>query len=322
LEQLENFMMTDKPTYEELEKEYLERKQIEEALQKDEETFRDLFNNAGDAIFIRKKEGRFLEVNQVACDRYGYSRKEFLQMGPKDLDTPGHSERIPERTKSILQKGHHIFETVHMTKDKKIIPVEISSRTIGFNGQNAIISIVRDITERKRTEGALRESEERFRGTFEQAAIGIAHVLPEGDFLRINKGFCDIVGYTTEEMLKLTFQDITHPDDLDIDLGYVRQMLSGEIQTYSMEKRYFKKNGSIVWINLTVSLIRKSSGEPKYFISAVENITKQKQTGQALQKAHDELKERTIDLEIKRKGLEELNTAMRVLLKKRENDKT
>jgi len=123
-------------------------------------------------------------------------------------------------------------------------------------------------------------------------------------------------------MLKLTFQDITHPDDLDIDLGYVRQMLSGEIQTYSMEKRYFKKNGSIVWINLTVSLIRKSSGEPKYFISAVENITKQKQTGQALQKAHDELKERSIDLEIKRKGLEELNTAMRVLLKKRENDKT
>ncbi len=157
-----------------------------------------------------------------------------------------------------------------------------------------------DITDRKRWEEELKESEERFRSTFEQAAIGIAHLSPEGDFIRINKRFCDLVGYTKKEMLKLTFQDITHPEDLDIDLEYARQILSGEIQTYSMEKRYFKKNGSIVWVNLTVSLVRKSSGEPKYFISAVENINKQKQAEQALKNAHDKLehrvKERTRDL--------------------------
>ena len=149
-------------------------------------------------------------------------------------------------------------------------------------------------------EEVLKESEERFRSTFEHAAIGIAHVSPEGHFIRINQRFCDITGYTKEEMLKLTFQDITHPDDLDIDIEYVREMLSGEILTYSMEKRYFKKNGSIVWVNLTVSLVRKSSGEPKYFISAVENITKQKQAEQVSKVAHDKLehrvKERTQEL--------------------------
>ena len=155
-----------------------------------------------------------------------------------------------------------------------------------------VVEISRDITEKNKINVALRESEERFRDTFEQAAIGIAHVSPEGDFLRINQRFCDIVEYTKEEMLKHTFQDITHPDDLDIDLEYVRQMLSGKIQTYSMEKRYFKKNGSIVWVNLTVSLVRKSSGESKYFISAVENITKQKQAEQALKLAHDKLEHR------------------------------
>ncbi len=178
-----------------------------------------------------------------------------------------------------------------------------------------------DITERKRLEEVLKENEERFRSTFEQAAIGIAHVSPEGHFLRVNQRFCDIVGYTNEEMLAHTFHDITHPDDLNNDLEFVRQVISGEIQTYSMEKRYFKKNGSIIWVNLTVSLVCKSSGEPKYFISAIENITKQKQAEKALQKAHDEMKKQTIELEIKTKNLVELNTAMEVLLKKRKEDK-
>ncbi len=138
----------------------------------------------------------------------------------------------------------------------------------------------------------LRESEERFRSTFEQAAVGIAHVALDGRFLRINQRFCDIVEYTPKEMLAHTFQDITYPDDLDADLEYVHQVLSGEIQTYSLEKRYFKKNGSIVWVNLTVSLVRESSGEPKHFIGVVEDITERKQIEKELQKAHDELERR------------------------------
>ncbi|MBW1608065.1 MAG: PAS domain S-box protein, partial [Deltaproteobacteria bacterium] len=160
-----------------------------------------------------------------------------------------------------------------------------------------------DITKRKRMEDVLKENEERFRSTFEQAAIGIAHVSTEGRFLRVNQHFCDMVGYKLEEMLKHNFQEITHQDDLDADLEYVRRLLTGEIQTYSMEKRYFKKNGSSVWVNLTVSLVRKISGEPKYFISAVKDITKTKDAETALQKAHDELKKKAVELEMKTKSL-------------------
>ena len=134
----------------------------------------------------------------------------------------------------------------------------------------------KNIETRKQSEQALRDSEERFRATFSQAAVGIAHVAPDGKFLRINQKFCDIVGYTQEELLRRTFQDITHPDDLDADLVFVRQVLAGEIPTYSMEKRYFRKDGSIAWVNLTVSLVRDEQGAPKYFISVTEDISERK----------------------------------------------
>jgi PAS domain S-box-containing protein len=135
----------------------------------------------------------------------------------------------------------------------------------------------------------LQESEERFRATFEQAAVGVAHVSLEGRFLRVNQKFSDIVGYTHQEMLEVTFQDITHSDDLALDLDNVNQLLAGELPTYSMEKRYFHKNGSIVWINLTVSLLRKSTGEPDYFIAVIEEISDKKAAEQRIQESEENL---------------------------------
>ncbi|WP_176957789.1 PAS domain S-box protein [Mariprofundus sp. KV] len=141
----------------------------------------------------------------------------------------------------------------------------------------------------------LLESETRFAATFAEAAIGLAHVAPDGSWIRVNQALCDIVGYSNDELLKLTFQDITHPDDLNADLHFVEQMLSGEIHQYSMEKRYFRKDGSTVWINLTVSLVRKESGEADYFISAVEDISRRKALDALVGQSKDEL-ERFFDL--------------------------
>jgi two-component system sensor histidine kinase UhpB len=101
-------------------------------------------------------------------------------------------------------------------------------------------------------ESILRESEERFRKTFEQAAVGIAHVAPDGQFLRINQKFCDIIGYTKDEMVTHTFQDITHPDDLATDLNNFQLLVGQDIDIYTVEKRYLQKNKTIVWVNLTV----------------------------------------------------------------------
>ncbi len=137
-------------------------------------------------------------------------------------------------------------------------------------------SLQTEISERQRIEEALRESEQRFRAAFHQAAVGIAHVAIDGSWLLVNQKLCDILGYTLEELQLLTFQDITHADDLNTNLKYVEQVLADNIQTYSMEKRYFRKDNSIIWVNLTVSLVRESSGEPKYFISVVEDISERK----------------------------------------------
>ncbi|HEY6402469.1 MAG TPA: PAS domain S-box protein, partial [Blastocatellia bacterium] len=132
---------------------------------------------------------------------------------------------------------------------------------------------------------ALREGEARFRAIFENAAVGIARVGPDGRWLEVNQRLCDIVGYSREELMTKSFADITHPDDLDQDVKEVRRMLAGEVDTYSMEKRYFRKGGSVVWVNLTVSMTRKTDGSPDYFISIVEDITARKQ---AEEKLHDQ----------------------------------
>ena len=133
------------------------------------------------------------------------------------------------------------------------------------------------------TVGALRESEQRFRKTFELAGAGIVQVSLDGRFTRVNQRFCDIVGYTQDEMLELRFQDITHPDDIEADLANVRRILDGEIATYSMEKRYLRKDSSIVWVSLTVSLVRDRPGDPSYFIAVVEDTTERKHAELAVQ---------------------------------------
>ena len=134
------------------------------------------------------------------------------------------------------------------------------------------------------------DSEQRFRATFEQAAVGIAHVSLEGCFLRINQKFCEIVGYTPDEMLDLTFQEITYPVDLDEDVTHINELLAGEIDTYSMEKRYIHKNGELVWIHLTVSLIRNKIGQPQWFVSVIKDITERKQTEVALKVSEEKFR--------------------------------
>lgn len=137
----------------------------------------------------------------------------------------------------------------------------------------------------------LSESEKRFRSTFEQAAVGIAHVNPDGQIMRINQKFCDIVGYSNQELKALSFRDITHPDDLEEDNMAVNQLLTGEREWYSIEKRYIRKSEEITWVNLTVSLIRDVEGNPDYFVSVIENIDSRKQMETALRTSEKNLLE-------------------------------
>ncbi len=140
----------------------------------------------------------------------------------------------------------------------------------------------------------LEMNEARYHAVFDQAAVGIARVSPEGAWLEVNQKLCDIVGYSRQELLSRSFQDITHPEDLNRDLEYTKELLAGKRQTYSMEKRYFNKNGDLVWINLTASLVRNEYGQAEHFIAVIEDINERKSTEQALA-ARENFITRTLD---------------------------
>jgi PAS domain S-box-containing protein len=152
------------------------------------------------------------------------------------------------------------------------------------------LELRRALNEEKRNQEELRQNAERLRLTFDHAAIGMAEVSLEGRFQKVNRALCALVGYPREELLDLTFQNITHPEDLITDLNHVRRMLTGKVKTYQMEKRYLHKLGHEVWIQLNVALVRDSRRRPLYFISQIQDISARKQTQLALKDCQKRLR--------------------------------
>jgi PAS domain S-box-containing protein len=129
-----------------------------------------------------------------------------------------------------------------------------------------------------------------FQNAFNHAAIGMALVAPDGHWLRVNSSLCELIGYTEDDLLKIRFQDVTHPDDLDLDLENVGKLLRGEILNYQMEKRYLRKDGTIAWVLLSVSLVSDKKGHPHFFISQIQDISARKEGEQKLLQATAEIK--------------------------------
>lgn len=155
---------------------------------------------------------------------------------------------------------------------------------------DGILVVATDISHLKRAEAELQESEERFRQAFENAPIGLALVSPEGKWLRVNAALARLLGYTAQELLATDFQTLTHPEDLSADLEQVGHVLAGTLKSYQMDKRYFHKTGRIVWVRLSVSLVRSPrSGQPLYFISQIEDITQKRRAEAQLEQRNDDL---------------------------------
>jgi PAS domain S-box-containing protein len=213
---------------------------------------------------------------------FGYPEDEIVGADPFKLILS--SER-GDVDAAIEHRGELVNETLGVRADGGLFPVELRGRAVTFQDRPARLVRIRDLTRRRQVQATLNASEERFRATFEQAAVGIAHVAVDGSFLRVNQVLCDLLGYPRDELLERTFQAITHPDDLNADLELVNQVLAGRRENYAMEKRYLRKNSSVVWANLTVSLIRDAEGDPAYFISIVQDITDRKAMEETLRQA-------------------------------------
>jgi PAS domain S-box-containing protein len=278
-----------------------ERKMLEEKLLLREQLLHAFFAVAPAGLAISDDQFRYVHISETLAQMNGLTVKDHL------------GKRIGEILPHIAPVMNPMFEHI-MASGQPVLDLEMSDDDFGgipagtqthvrhwnfscfpIKGDEGkpigIGTFGIDITRRLKAEEALRESVEQFRGTFEQAAVGIAHIDPKGRWLRVNNKLCDILGRTPEELCETTFQEITHPDDLDSDLEYIRRMLNNELDTYSIEKRSIRKDGSSVWLNLTVSLVREANGKPKYFISVVEDITDRKQMMETLHEREEQLRQ-------------------------------
>ena len=229
---------------------------------------------ANDTIFIRDRKDRITYWNQGAQRLYGWSKEEALGCVIHSLLKTQQPPSSGDINTQLFATGHWEGELVRARQDGTLVTVA-SSCTLQRDDSNkagSIIEVNYDITERKESEEALRLSERRFSSAFESAAIGMALVSLDGRWLKVNNALCESLGYSAEELSGKTFQEITHPDDLEADLAYVSQILNGEISSYKIEKRYFHKNGTVVWVLLGVSLLRNKQNEPLYFISQIQDI--------------------------------------------------
>jgi PAS domain S-box-containing protein len=263
-----------------------ERKGAEDALRESEVRFRTFIDHATDAFFLNDwPDARFVDVNGQACASLGYTRDELIGKTPFDI-SPDVTPALIERLRARLDAGETVaFDLRHRHKDGTMFPVEVRIRSITVEGRPHGLALTRDMTERKRAEDALRQSEERFRGTFENAGVGMAHADFDGRWLRLNEKLCAIVGYTREELLHKTFQEITYPEDLPASLDRLAGLRRGELSGYSLEKRYVRKDGPPVWVDLSVSVQRDAAGAPAYLIAIIQDISERKRLEGELRQA-------------------------------------
>jgi len=245
--------------------------------------FRTLVDHSNDSIKVIDPETlRFLDVNEKACTELGYSREELLSLGVFDID-PAVTDSSAAKVRDELRKsGFIVMETLHRRKDGSTFPVEVSMRWVQLE-RDYIVSIARDLSERKQTEARLQVSENRYRAVHDSSPVGICWVETQtGRFLRVNPRYCEIAGRTEQDLLGRNFQSITHPDDLVENCEKLRQLADGKVRHYEMEKRYVRRDGSVRWVDAAVVAMGNEGNRPVWHMAIVQDITERRLAEEAL----------------------------------------
>ncbi|MEG5057597.1 PAS domain S-box protein [Microcoleus sp. A2-C5] len=262
------------------------RKQAEETLRKQAQ----MLDLANDTIAVLDLNGTISYWNLGAKWLYGWRKSQAIGKNIHELLQTEWKQPLEEIQKVFFERGSWQGELVRTKKDGTKIMVA-SRWTLQYDDQDqpvAILEISNDISDRKRSEIALAESAQRFRDTFEQAAVGMAQASVDGKLLLVNQKLCEILGYSRPELVEKRFQQITWPGDLASEQELLRQLLAGEIENFSLEKRYIRNDGELLWANLTVSLLREQNGS-QFLMSVVEDIRERKQAEEALKLRAEEL---------------------------------
>ncbi|WP_419764717.1 MAG: PAS domain S-box protein [Arcobacter sp.] len=254
-------------------------------LKKSEFKIKKILDNSLDSIIMINEKGKIQTVNKTTLVTFGYTENELVGKNVNILIPEPHHSRHDEYLAShdrtmmtkVLTTQRELFG---ISKNKRLIPISLSITKINIDAETFFIGSIRDIEKE-------RESKKLFENVFNESPLGIALVLPDGTFWRLNSKFASIIGYTNKEAVKLTFKDITHKDDIEKDISHVKQLLRKEIDKYSMEKRYIHKNGTVVWVNLSVTPVFLDDKKEKieYFIAVIEDITEKKAVNEKLLEA-------------------------------------
>jgi len=283
------------------------QRQREESLRESEERYRQIARCVPDTIWSTDLSGRFLYANEAVARTHGYTIDEFLTLSYPNVCTPEQAAKnaamITEEIANVPSPGFdrdkvRRYESQEVRKDGSTFIAEVAATFLWSNeGKPAgIIGTTRDITERKRADDALRESEEQYRTFFELGAVGMAQANPTtGRLLRVNDRLCEITGYTRDELRTITVRHLTHPDYQQSDWEKFSAMVRGDTPEYDNEKRYVRKNGDVIWVRVAARVIRDADGEPLRTVAVILDITERKRAEDALKALNLTLEERVAE---------------------------
>jgi diguanylate cyclase (GGDEF)-like protein/PAS domain S-box-containing protein len=268
------------------------------------ERFRALADASFEAVVILE-EGRIVEVNRAYTALFGYDRSELVGESALKVVAPESADLV---RRNILSGSEEPYEAVGLKRDGVRFDMEVRGRQFSYRGRTVRVSSIRDFTERRRAEEALRQSEERFRAAFEGAPSGVALVGLDNRYLRANRALCEMLGYEEGELLGKETFEFTHPEDLAASRDRSRRLLAegGGPEAASLEKRYLRKDGSVVWAVSYVSRIRDASGHPSHFVAQYQDITARKEAEERLRESEERYRRQARELSL----LHEVRTAV------------
>jgi PAS domain S-box-containing protein len=272
----------------ELEAEIAERVRVEEALRESEDRYRQLFELESDAIFLIDNEtGQILEVNAAASALYGYSREELLSRKNTDLSAePEETQQVTQTTPPIAEQVVFVPLRFHRKKDGTVFPVEITGRFFAWRGRSLHIAAIRDITARQQAEEVLRQNEQRYRALFERTNDAVFILDLEGTHLAVNQQAANMLGYTPDELVGMSFRRVVAPQELAGSRGKLKSLLHGEsLPIY--ERMFVRKDGTEVPTEINVALVRDADGQPLHIQSIVRDITQRKRAERLLRELNE-----------------------------------
>ncbi len=279
-----------------------------ELLRESEERFRAIVNSANEGILVYDRDLIVASGNLAAERILGLPLTELI-------GKPGFTSLLPcvradgsplppeERpTRITIRSGQPLYGQVIGVRrpDGSMTWLSVNTAFLRRQGEleyYGIVSTIGDITAQRNAEAALRESEARYRETFELAGSGIAHVDTQGRFLRVNRSLCEMLGYAEQELVGRSVKEISHPEDRDVTDGQRSRLRAGAVESFTVQKRYLRKDGRVVWVDLTATVARDSAGKALHDIAIFDDVTERKLAEAELRRAHDELARSNAELE-------------------------